>query len=253
MDTIGKRSSSRTKNKVEGNPFRLIQEIRERIRTSTESLEAGGSNRVKYLWLHVTAAGIECGSNGHLSTEDWLNVVDEAGALGVQWVVIGWEATPGDGPDVWEICRWAQDVHDCHVGIHLLRGEPSEKDIEAMLQLKKDRTHVLADSAGMDRVGFLKDHGIDVCEADVNVTHRTGICTLPDDMVCVGSHGKLYTCGLVLGNERYCLGSVFERAFAHVVSDKNLPHHVPESAAREAHHSCNACPPLMVQRTLQGK
>lgn len=255
MDKSGKQQSSKSKAGAEDNPFRLIREIRNRIRTSNESLASGkSSSQVKYLWMHVTSDGIDDGSNGSLSIEHWLNVVDEAGALGVEWIVIGWEAASGVHEGLWDICRWAQDTHDCHVGIHILQGELAPSDVEALLELNRDRTHVLVDSQKLESVQHLAEHGIEICEADVNVAHRTGTCTLPDEMVCVGPEGKLYTCGLVLGNERFCLGSVFERAFSHVLSDDSLPHHVPPSVCREGnHHSCNACPPLMVERALHGR
>lgn len=248
MGTSGKKHSD------DDNPFRLIREIRTRIRSSNAAQHSGRSSEVKYLWLHVTSNGVD-GGNGLLSTEHWLNVIDEAAGLGVSWIVIGWEAAPDRSEiSVWEICRWAQETHDCHVGIHVLAGELGPRDIESLLKLNRERLHLLVDRTKLPAVQHLIDRGIDVCEADVNVTHRTGTCTLPDEMVCVGPQGKLYTCGLVLGNERYCLGSVFDRAFAHVLSDRSLPHHVPPTVVRDGnHHSCNACPPLMVKRALQGK
>lgn len=242
------------KSGTDDDPFRLIRKIRNRIRTSNEALASGRRTQVKYLWLHVTPNGIEDGRAGHMTTEHWLSVVDEAGALGVTWIVIGWESAQEGQQGVWEICRWAQDVHDCHVGIHVLQGALGPADVDALLELNRDRTHVLVNRAQLEGLKHLIEYGIGVCEADVNVSHRTGTCTLPDEMVCVGPEGKLYTCGLVLGNEHFCLGSAFERAFAHVLSDDSLPHHVPPSVCREGnHHSCNACPPLMVERALHGR
>lgn len=254
MDTGVKRKSRKTKARDVDGPFHLIREIRKRIRHSNEAHGGGVSPRVKYLWMHVTSNGIDYGTAGSLTTGHWLNVVDEAAALGVQWIVIGWEASPGNASGIWSVCRWAQDNYDCHVGIHLLKGELRPGDVESLLSLNRGLTHVLVDQCRIDSVRNLARHGIDICDADVSLIHRTGTCTLPDDMVCVGPQGKLYTCGLVLGNESFCLGSVFDRAFSHVVTDQSLPHHVPEYIARDDnHHSCNACPPLMVGRLLQDR
>jgi radical SAM protein with 4Fe4S-binding SPASM domain len=249
MDTI-KRTPGRSKSKLKGNPFHLVQEIRDRIRASAGSAPV----RVKYLWLYVTPEGLDGGGDRQLSTEEWLNVIDEAGALGAQWVVVCWQGSPGSDSQIWQICKWAQDTHDCHVGIHVMGDGLSTQDVEKLLGLRHDRTYVLAARNMLDSLRFLEQHDIEVCEADVNVAHRTGTCTLPDDMVCVGPEGKLYTCGLVLGDERFCLGNIFDQSFATVVTDQSLPHHVPDSVCREGnHHNCDACPPLMVERTLQRK
>lgn len=214
---------------------------------------------VKYLWIHIADDAFVPqqyrngqGKNGRdLSNEEWLNVIDEAASLGAESLIVCVGCCPSEKPEVWSICEWAQTTHGMTVGIYVNEGNLGESDIHRLTQLDRERTRLFVDSHDLDRFRHLDEqHGIQLCIADGLLPGEPSpqTCRLPENMTCVGSGGTLYTCGLVLGNQRYCMGDVNRERLDNVMSDESLPHTVPGETMPENTHRCKACPPLMEQR-----
>jgi radical SAM protein with 4Fe4S-binding SPASM domain len=234
------------------NPFELPQSITKRLHEFARKF-GGTTDRVKYLWVYITANGISAGGDTRpertLGVEEWLNVVDEAASLGAEWLVVCVGASLAKHPEVWRICEWAQTGHDMYVGIHVVDEDLTSADLAALRNLDAERTHLLVSGEAYPRMKHLEEEGISVAVADVTAQDHTPPCDYPESMVCVGPGGNLYTCGLVLGSERFCLGSIMESDLKRVVDDNTLPHVVPQNVCWQE-HGCDACPPFMVERLL---
>jgi radical SAM protein with 4Fe4S-binding SPASM domain len=235
------------------NPFELPQSITKRLHEFVRK-QGRGSERVKYLWIYVSDKGISVSRapgepERTLKLEEWLNVIDEAASLGAEWVVICVGSSLSRHPEVWQICEWAQGGHNMYVGVHVPDTELSEDDLKAIRNLDAEKTHLLVSHKAFEGLKHLEEEGIAVAVADMTADDHTPPCDYPESMVCVGPRGHLYTCGLVLGNEKFCLGSVLERDLKRVVDDKDLPHVVPQHVCWQE-HGCDACPPFMVERLL---
>ncbi len=233
------------------NPFELPQGITKRLHEFLRK-QGRGNERVKYLWMYVSDSGVSVSAGEPdrvLGLEEWLNVIDEAASLGAEWVVICVGAKLSGHPEVWQIAEWAQNGHNMFVGVHVADTELSDDDLKAIQNLEAEKTHLLVSGQAFDALKHLEDEGISVAIADMTADDHTPPCDYPESMVCVGPRGHLYTCGLVLGNEKFCLGSVLERDLKRVVDDESLPHVVPRSVCWQE-HGCDACPPFMVERLL---
>lgn len=242
------------------NPFRLPQSI---VRTLKKFAKAFGGREpetVKYLWIHVADDVFvpQQYRNGNgseregrdLSTEEWLNVIDEAASLGAESLIVSVGAPLSERPEVWTICQWAQATHGMVVGVYVCDAGIGEEDVRQLCRLDKEKTRLFVDSDCLDRLRYVDEqYGVQLCIADGLMPGEPAIaCRLPETMTCVGSRGTLYTCGLVLGNERFRLGDVNRKRLDGVMADESLPHNIPEGAAPDMPRRCNACPPLMEQR-----
>jgi len=211
---------------------------------------------VKYLWLYVenaSRASDDKRANARaLQLDDWLNVVDEAASLGAHCVIVCVQAPLGQYPDLWRLCQWAQTPHDMMVGLYSGGTTFEDVDIEAIKLLDLSRLCLFVDKKYVKTVKKAVAHeGIAVCSADVDHEEHAPPCSMPEDIICVGAEGNLYTCGLVLGNEEFNLGNVFEKPLHAVVEDDSLPRHVPADVPHNGQKSCTACPPLMAERVMR--
>ncbi|HOJ33778.1 MAG TPA: hypothetical protein PKY35_10965 [Candidatus Hydrogenedentes bacterium] len=230
------------------NPFQLPQALLHALRQKSKEFKT--KSEVKYLWIYVSHDSLD--DNGtpskRLSTEEWLNVIDEAASLGVQYVVISVGTSLNEHPEVKEICQWAQSMYGMHVGVHLYCEKLTPDESVLLLDLDKSKTAVFLDCCDPAVEARFKEHGFDVYPAlGQDQEHVSPECHLPEEMTCVGAAGTLYTCGLVLGETEYRLGHFFERPLDSVMHDPSLPHSIPEGLPKSKHR-CNGCPPLMVQK-----
>jgi radical SAM protein with 4Fe4S-binding SPASM domain len=216
---------------------------------------------VQFLWIHIVNEpfipqqyrnGNSSGSD--LSAEEWLNVVDEAAALGAESCIISVGAPLAERPEVWAICEWAQTVHDMRVGVYVYGAAVTEVDVRRLAQFNKEKTRLFVDSEDLERLRYADEqYGVQLCIADgLAPDEPATACHLPENMTCVCSKGALYTCGLVLGNERFRMGHVNRERLDGVMANEDLPHHIPEGAAPELPRRCNGCPPLM-ERRMRGQ
>ncbi len=238
-----------------GNPFRLPQNLIRSLRKCLRCSEIPQPDMIRYLWIHVADDGFvpqqvrSERENHEMTVEDWLNVVDESAALGAEHVIISVGAPLAERPEVWEICRWAQSSHGMLVGIYVFGAEITREDIERLARFNREKTRLFVDSDRLDGLRYAEEeYGITLCVADgLAPGEPSPECHLPETMTCVGSNGTLYTCGLVLGHERFRLGEVKRERIDGVMSDGQLPHVIPEGVS-SAPRRCHACPPLMERR-----
>ncbi len=223
----------------------VMREIRRRIQCCAQE---GPWNNAEYLWIRIKEGETDsqCGPEA-LSREEWLNVVDEAAALGVKWIMISVHGPLSLFPFLWDICAWAQQTHGMHVGLHTEASRLTAEEVAALCRLDKQRTFVFIPRSVMDNFRSLEECGIQLREADPERTVQMYPCARPGAMVYVNAEGQLYTCGMVEGKKEYHLGDVFTSSFRKVVCDPSLPHEVPTHVARNPHW-CDGCPPLVVSR-----
>ena len=207
---------------------------------------------VRYLWLYVTEDNLRHRAKRRdqgpaLDLDGWLNVIDEAASLGAEWMVVYVGASLCQCPEIWRMCAWAQDEHEMRVGLHLSSACLSEDDIENLTRLDRARTYLIADAAIVSQLRPLEAHGVQLCEANVRTHHAESPCVNPAAIACVGIDGRLYSCGLVLGEQQYDLGSVLERGLRQVIEDTSLPHAIP-STHDHPEHGCDGCPPHIARR-----
>ncbi len=234
-------------------PKRVAREIE--ARSSGVGRDLVGSHPLRYIWIYVTEAGLrqdggELEIEKTLGLDGWLNVIDECASLGAEWMVVYVGASLSEVPYIWQMCAWAQDVHELRVGLHLTSNYLSEADIERLSRLDSEKTYLVADKAHIASLRFLEEKGIRLCEANIRAAERVPHCTKPEEIACVGPDGRLFSCGLVLGDERYAMGNSQQRALHEVKMDDSLPHSVPDTAAFPS-TGCDACPPLIAKRVLE--
>jgi radical SAM protein with 4Fe4S-binding SPASM domain len=184
-----------------------------------------------------------------LTREEWLTLIDETASIGVEYVIICLGKGISHFPALWDICHWAQSAHHTFVGLHLCEGA---LDAEARAELEKLDPKLtwlclpVSDEAGR---AYAAQRGITLCSSEVTEEDHTPPCDMPEQMVFVGPDGVLYTCGLVLGNDQFCLGKAMEKSLDAVFADDELPHTIPPDTDW-ARGRCNACPPIMVKRAF---
>lgn len=237
----------------EKNPFQLPQNIARQIRVHSRKLgKESPPERIRYLWIYVSDdCGVEDdvlhGQEARLSVDEWLNIVDESATLGAENLIISMGNGLAESPEVIEMAAWAQSAHQMFVGLHVYRHPLTEDELKRVADLDPERTKVFVDSDLLESMPFAESMGVTLHVADGkegDTVHPT--CRWPEDMTCIGPHGQMYTCGLVLGEDQYLLGHCFERRLDNVVGDKNLPHIIPAGVSR-IKRRCNGCPPLMEQ------
>jgi len=236
-----------------GLPKRIATGLESSMKRSSE--EAPADSPVRYIWIYVTEEGLQRGrrpsdADDFLDLDGWLNVIDEAGSLGAEWMVIHVGSSLSPVPYIWRLCDWAQSVHGLRVGLHVSNTCLSEDDLENLGRLEADKTYLLADKEDIDSLRFLEASGVHVCEANVRADERAKYCTKPGTITCVGPDGQLFSCGLVMGDDQYLLGDSQGRRLCDVMSDDSLPHLVPNTNAFPQ-NGCDACPPLVAERALE--
>ena len=166
-------------------------------------------------------------------------------SLGVNWVVITAHQSFGEYPDVWEICKWAQDTYEMKVGLHTNAPRLSAEEIAAIQELDLARTRVFAKREVFEsmRAG-VEGRGIKVSLADPQPYGGKPDCQGARKLVFVDADGVLYTCGLVERNNEYRLGTIHEGAFDSILHDPALPHKIHEKI-HEVCEGCDGCPSLI--------
>lgn len=234
-------------------PFDLARRVKTHVECTCRS--ADRQSDVTYLWIYVSKLGMgQCDDspcNEIPTLEQWLNVVDEAAGTGVTSLVVSINAPLNRFPDVWEVCRWAQDSHNMTVGIHVFVDSLEAEAIAAIDTLDARRTKVFGSESVVQNLKSLEAKGLQIHLAEPSHNPGEGNCTLPSRMVFVNPEGTLYTCGMVEGNDAYRLGTIFEGSFARIVQDGALPHVVPGTDATNP-RGCDGCPP-MLSRYFEGQ
>jgi radical SAM protein with 4Fe4S-binding SPASM domain len=233
----------------------LAKQIRQRLR-ETIAAAKGSPDDATYLWLYVSKAGIgrrdeQAASAPPLPVEAWLSIIDEAASLGVNWLVVSVQSRLNANPGVLEICRWAQDTHDMMVGLHTDCGCLDADEITSVSTLNPERTRLLVPREVYDQLSVQDMQGIKVCPAEPDSDDHEAMapCRKPGKMVYVNPEGRLYTCGMVDGEDSYDLGNALEQDMRAVVHDPNRPHMVPLEHARHK-GGCDGCPPIVVKRFI---
>jgi radical SAM protein with 4Fe4S-binding SPASM domain len=240
------------------NPFTLPRSVHHHLKKCVETHaqekrdEAG---YVEYLWIDISDEKLAASKKKRraattLGLDEWLNVIDEAATLGVHCVLVHVGDSFSAYPDVWAICEWAQRTHGMMVGLHVHSRSFSEADLRQLRRLDLAKACLFVDGAAYENMGNLRTAGIPLCAADVTEADCSAPCDMPECMVYVGAEGRLYSCGLVVGQKNYCLGSVLESRLDRVVRDAARPRTVSE---RPPGNDCNGCPPIMAKRAREAR
>lgn len=235
-------------------PFQPARRIAKLIRSASKEALAPKQPpdaTIKYIWIHVTGDGLqhEPAPKETLTTEDWLNIIDESAALGAEWLVIYVGTTLAQHPEVWQLCEWAQTTHGLRVGLHLSNPCLSENDIEHLGRLNLKETYLIAEEKTLESLHFLSTLGVQLCDSKVCVEDHDWPCRSPEDMACVAPDGTLYSCGFVLGNDDFTLGDAREKILSGVMNDSSLPRTI-DTATLPHNHGCDACPPRIAKRII---
>jgi len=231
------------------NPLKLPKAIRRQMRPGAEPRLPEG---VKYLWIVMSKEGISLGrefaEGGSMDKDAWLNLVDEAAAIGIGSIVVSVGTELSSRPEVWDVCQWAQETYDMLVGLHLTVPSLKPQDEDHLQRLDSAKTFLFVHSSNVETFRYVEKHGIRVFEADGLADGvEQGLCTLPGEMVCVGGEGTMYTCGLVVEEEAYELGDSRAERIDRALADEDRPHSVPAGHST-APHRCDGCPPLLERR-----
>lgn len=229
---------------AEQSPFEGPRSIRSEVAGAARraSTRFGGREGVEYLWIHLASKNCSCETDQQpLELEAWLNIVDEAAALGTTWVVIYVGADLDSYKDLWELSRWAQSAHEMRVALHFTGGELSESDIVHLNGLDRARTYLFAEHTHLETFRALSSLHVGVVSAAIPEHARESNCTSPGNIACVQANGTMYCCGLVVGDDRYALGDAQAQPLVDVVLDEALPHAVPGTENYPL-HGCDGCP-----------
>lgn len=219
-------------------PRKIIREVRACASTAADQ----PTGDIFYLWLQMSAGTPAVA----VAREQWLNVIDEAASVGVNWLVI----SMGDSIKNLEVteamCRWAQETHQMTVCLHTTMPEPHPTLRSALLSLPSSETYLLVEPSVEGAFAEFKSAGIQVALASQDTPEAPSACDYPCKMVYVDACGSLYTCGLVAGEREFFLGSVFSGSLEHIVHHPGLPHSVDALDTRPK-DGCSGCPPLVAK------
>jgi radical SAM protein with 4Fe4S-binding SPASM domain len=231
--------------------FALARRVNSALTTHCQQRVPKDSENVKYLWIYASHRGInhsgDVAVNPRPDLEHWLNVVDEAAGLGVQWLVVTVLDALSSQPDLWTICDWAQQTHGMTVGIHTECAAISAEERDQLRGLDANKTRLFVPRANMEQLSFIEqEDGIRLRSAEPEPGTIGGDCHMPGTMVFVNPDGVLYTCGMVQDNADYRLGNAEDTRFDAVTSKSGNPAKVP-SAHIQNEHGCDGCPPLLAR------
>lgn len=224
--------------------FDLPRRIAGELKRCKEELrsDASAANGLKYLW-----ATFRPGEDGVLNVDDWMNVVDETASLGLTFIVFSVEGRLNEQPELWAVCRWAQDAYDITVGVHTTCGDLSPGEVAAFKQLNLLKARLYVSLEHVEQLRHLEDEGIMVRAANPRGNTRANpaaCCDLPRNMIYVDEHGVLFTCKYVRDNDAYCIGHFCDRSFKDILDDPSRPAVVPADAPF-VEHGCDGCPPIV--------
>ncbi len=245
-------SRKRWNNIYDGeNPFGLAQTVAKSLQSCTKRKEEEPSKRVRYLWVYLPDRDAYTTSNADerpLSFDELLDIIDEGAGVGARSLIVSTSSPIATHPYLLQICDWAQTTHEMTVGIHLYKLPFKQEDLPVLAKLNKDKTRLFIDGEHMESAPLAEGAGYRVYNADgLDDEIVSPKCEFPGTMTCVSPIGNLYTCGLVLGEQRFKLGHIFERKLTSIMEDSSLPHAIPEGVSK-ATRRCNGCPPLMAQK-----
>ncbi len=231
-------------------PFVLAKSVQKRIQDSSTQASENRCD-ITYLWIHVSKEGIGGKTDAkRLTIEQWLNVIDEAAALGVTWLVVTINTHFESYPEVWDICKWAQDTYSMQVGLHTFCTDLNQMEIDQIKQLEPEKTRLFIKKKAEKVAQRLTSEGIRFTAADPQPYGERPNCQGPTKMVFVDAAGVLYTCGLVEGQKEYRLGEIHEGTFDTLLHNPHLPHCVEEHLHRVA-QGCDGCPSLIANYIAQ--
>lgn len=226
--------------------FMLGRKIRQGVATCASSIPGKCPGDVFYLWIQLNSAE----DVSTVTLDQWLNIIDEAASIGVNWLVV----TLGDGgasrDHVSAICRWAWNTYEMVVCVHAPDGELGPAERELLRQLPPESTYLLVEPGHASAFEDLRAEGVNIGLASPAPPAESERCEYPHKMIFVDAAGRLYTCGLVSGEGDFFLGSVFGGSLDQIIHNPTLPHAV-SAAQPNAHQSCSGCPPLVAKYLCQ--
>lgn len=240
-----------TEEKVERlsnpDPFALARRVQQEVGCSCKQGMQGEA--ISYLWLYVTDSGIGQSSEEDTSTlnlDDWLNILDEAAAGGVRYMMVSILTELSNYPDLWALCQWAQDTHGIKVGVYTDSTAIHADDMAHFKDLNPELTQIFVGKDVVDQLSPLAEAGYQVGVGEIDLDADSGSCAFPGRMVFVNSKGTLYTCGKVEGHDAHNLGSAFEGRLSTMLNDPSLPHEIANLGSPDQ-KACNGCPPLLAR------
>lgn len=223
--------------------FLLGRRIRQGLTRCSSNAASKSGGDVFYLWLQTEALE----GFPSLTADQWLNIVDEAASLGVNWLVVTVGEAGADRAEVADLCRWAQSTHGMVVCLHARHGEIGPSERALLLELPRESTFLLVEPELAASFADLAAEGVNVGSANPHSSESDREpCDFPHRMIFVDSRGRLYTCGLVSGEHEFFLGSVLDGSLDSIIHNPQLPHSVSVSAPA-SHSGCSGCPPLVAK------
>lgn len=226
--------------------FRLGRRIRQGLSRCSQAAGKKSPDNVFYLWLQMDTGDVTCA----LTEDQWLNIVDEAASLGVNWLVVTLGGSPESRAHVTGLCRWAQATHGMVVCLHAPHGEIDDDERNLLLELPRESTYLLVDPSHAPAFAHLEAQGVAVGSANPALPGDREPCEYPHKMIFVDARGNLYTCGMVSGEHEFFLGSVFDGSLDQIIHNPQLPHSVSVTEPG-AHGRCSGCPPLVARHLCQ--
>lgn len=224
--------------------FSLGRRIRQGLARCSREAACREKDDVFYLWLQTEP--VEGAPS--LTSDQWMNIIDEAAALGVNWLVLTVGTCGESRRGLAGLGRWAHEAHGMVVCLHARCGEISAEEREMLLELPRESTFLLVDPEYRASFSELAQSGVCVDSANPASHEDSGrtACEYPHKMIFVDARGRLYTCGMVAGNQAFYLGTVLDGSLDAIIHNPQLPHSV-SAAAPEDHARCSGCPPLVAQ------
>lgn len=229
--------------------FDLVHRVRAGLRACTQT-PSPDQSAAKYLWVHFDA--LPSGSSGAAGSEtaspptleQWLNVVDEAASLGVQWIVLSLDPEKVAFSDIIRVCEWAQQTHGMTIGLHTEHAEVILRERDTLQALDPEKTQILAKAKTVEELRASGQIPFALLVADPQPYGEKPECEGPTQLLFVNSCGRVYTCGLVEDKPEYALGTIFSRTFSELLSDPELPHRV-QPHQHIVGDGCDGCPSLL--------
>lgn len=220
--------------------FGLGRRIRRDLDECSRAAAHGTREDVFYLWLKMGP-----GPATELSRDHWLNIIDEAASMGVNWLVITL-GEPASREHVPAMGLWAQQTYGMVVCLHTPQGRLGTAERDLLRQLPADSSYLLVEPEHAAAFQNLEAEGINLRLAAPATPVSEEPCDYPNKMIFVDAQGHLYTCGLVAGDSDFFLGSVFDGSLDEIIHNPKLPHSVTEKQPSN-HQNCSGCPPLVAK------
>ncbi len=220
----------------------LPRTVRRQVLACSALSDKKSAGDVFYLWIQLDPDG----ESPAIAPDNWLNVIDEAAAIGANWLVItlGDQERPPEHVDA--MCHWAQDTHKMTVCLHSLESKLHPMVESLVVSLAQELTYLLVEPKHTHAFESLRERGVRVGLANPAPHDSDTACEFPYKMVFVDAGGNLYTCGLVAGEQEFFLGSVFNGSLEQITHNPQLPHSVAASKER-TEDGCSGCPPLVAK------